>query len=234
MKTTLCACISLAVLGVTCLASPSQQMPASQSQAAAAQQKPPAAQTPAPAQKQPAVVQATNAGGPALPPDYVIGPDDVLQVDFWRDKDMSAEVTVRPDGKITLPMLNDVQAGGLTPTQLREKVLEAAKRYIEDPSATITVKEIKSRKVFITGEVNKPGAYLLNDRMTVLQLIAMAGGLTEFAKSKDIVIMRPDSAGTVRPAGQPVMYKFNYKEVLGRRNLQQNIELKPGDTVIVP
>jgi polysaccharide export outer membrane protein len=198
--------------------------------AAAGQQKPPAG---APATQKPATPPVV-APAASLPADYVLGPDDVLRVEFWRDKDLSADATVRPDGKITLPLLNDVQAAGLTPDQLRDRVLELAKRYVEDPSLTIVVKEIRSRKVFITGEVNKPGVYLINDRMTVLQLIAMAGGLTEFAKAKDIVIMRPESGGVVRPAGQPITFGFNYKEVLARRNLKQNIELKPGDTVIVP
>jgi polysaccharide export outer membrane protein len=205
---------------------------------ATAQQKPPAGAPPAAAVQKPTTPPVLAApAGPAqvaLPPDFVLGPDDVLHVEFWRDKELSADVTVRPDGKITLPVLNDVQAAGLTPDQFRDKVLEQAKRFIEDPQVTITVKEIKSRKVFITGEVNKGGTYLLNDRMTVLQLIAAAGGLTEFAKSKNIIIMRPDAGGGVRPAGQAITFKFNYKDVLAGKNLKQNIELKPGDTVIVP
>ncbi len=198
----------------------------------AAQQKP-GGQPPSGAAKTPATVPAVS-GGTQLPSDYLLGPDDVLHIEFWQEKDMTADVTVRPDGNITLPLLNDVHAAGLTPDELRKQLVELAKRYMEDPTPTVVVKEIKSRKVFITGEVAKPGAYLLNDRMTVLQLIALAGGLTEFAKSKDIVIMRGDSAGAVRPAGQPVTFGFNYKEVLARRNMRQNIELKPGDTVIVP
>lgn len=212
---------TLLLLCVACIAGAQTPPPS--------QQKPPAAQPPATAPKTPAVAQAAGAATTqALPPDYVIGPDDVLRVDFWRDKDMSSEVTVRPDGMITLPLINDVKAGGLTPDQLREKVLELAKRYIEDPSATITVKEIRSRKVFITGEVNKGGAFLLTDRMTVLQLIATAGGLTEFAKSKNILVVRTE------PSGQTRTFKFNYKEVLQGKNLKQDIELKPGDRVIVP
>lgn len=202
---------------------------------AAALQQPPPQTRPAP--QTPAQVQTAAPVPPRpadTPADYVIGPDDVLVVLFWREKDLSAEVVVRPDGRITLPLLNDVHAAGLTPDQLRDKVNDLAKRFYEDPNATIVVKQINSRKVFITGQVNKPGAYALNDRMTVLQLIAMAGGLTEFAKSKDIVVMRNDSGGSIRPTGQPITFRFNYREVLDRRNLQQNIQLKPGDTVIVP
>jgi polysaccharide export outer membrane protein len=211
---------------------PAQKPPATVEQQKPAQ--PPAQKPPAAVQQQkPPAVPAVNTAPqakpsqPALPSDFVLGPDDVVHVEFWRDKDMSSDATVRPDGKITLPLLNDVQAGGLTPDQLRDKIIEQATRLIQDPSATVVVKEIRSRKVFITGEVNKPGAYLLNDRMTVLQLIATAGGLTEYAKKSKIVIMRNDAAG-------PVTFPFNYSQVLDRKNLQQNIELRPGDTVIVP
>jgi polysaccharide biosynthesis/export protein len=171
---------------------------------------------------------ATAPAPPPPPPGYVIGPDDVLYVVYWREKDLSTDVTVRPDGKISLPLLNDVQAVGLTPEQLRDKVTEAAKRFVEDPSVTIVVKEIKSRRVFITGQVAKPGPYPLTGPMSVLQLIATAGGLAEFADSKNITIMRTEESGRV------VSYAFNYKDVVRRKNLQQNIELKPGDTVIVP
>jgi polysaccharide biosynthesis/export protein len=167
----------------------------------------------------------------AVPPDYIIGSEDVLVVMFRREKDMSAEVVVRPDGRITLPLLNDVQAAGLTPAQLRDKVTEEAKRFVEDPSVTVVVKQINSRKVFITGQVNKPGPYLLGDRMTVMQLISMAGGLTEYAKKKKIVILR--DAGP-QPGSRQTTFRFNYEDVQNLKNLGTNIELKPGDTVIVP
>ena len=162
-----------------------------------------------------------------LPTGYVIGPDDVLAIVFWRDKDMSVETTVRPDGKITLPLINDVQAAGLTPDQLRDELQKAATKYLEDPTVSVVVKTINSRKVFITGQVAKPGAYSLSGPTTVMQLIALAGGLNEFADSKNILIMRNEN-------GKPVAYPFNYKDVLKRKNLKQNIELKPGDTIVVP
>jgi polysaccharide export outer membrane protein len=162
-----------------------------------------------------------------LPTGYVIGPDDVLAILFWRDKDMSAEVSVRPDGRITLPLLNDVQAAGLTPDQLRLALMTAAAKYVEDPNVTVAVKAINSRKVFITGNVSKPGAYSLSAPTTVVQLIALAGGLLEFADRKKIIVMRTEN-------GRPIAYPFNYKDVLSRKNLRQNIELKPGDTVVVP
>ncbi len=187
-----------------------------------------AQQAPVPRQA-PSVAPAavTPAASVPAPPGYVIGPEDVLQVLYWREKDLSAEVTVRPDGMITLPLLNDVQASGLTPEQLRDRVIEAAKRYVEDPSVNVVVKQINSRRVFITGQVAKPGAYPLTSPTTVLQLIALAGGLSEFADQNGITIMRTES-------GKPVSLPFKYKDVVKRRNLRQNIELKPGDTVIVP
>jgi len=150
-----------------------------------------------------------------------------LSIVFWRDKDMSAEVVVRPDGKITLPLLNEIQAAGLTPEQLRAKLVEAASVYVEDPTATVAVKEIHSRTVFITGNVPKPASYPLMGDMTVLQLISIAGGLQEYADAKNIVVIR-------RENGPPQYHKFNYKEVVKRQHPEQNIVLKPGDTVVVP
>ena len=173
------------------------------------------------------VAPRTAQGVVPPPPGYVIGTDDVLSVLFWRDKDLSTDVVVRPDGNITLPLLNDIPAAGLTPDQLRERLLEGARRYVEDPNVTVMVKQINSRKVFITGEVEKPGSYPLMAQTTVLQLIAMAGGLKEFADGKRIIVMRVEG-------GRQVGYPFNYRQVLERRNLKQNIDLKPGDTVIVP
>jgi polysaccharide export outer membrane protein len=175
---------------------------------------------------QSSAVPAFKSTGP-IPADYVIGPDDVLTIVYWKDKDMTGDVTVRTDGKISLPLLNDVQAAGLTPTQLRDRLLDQSKRYIEDPSITIVVKQINSRKVFITGEVIKPGPYALTGPMNVLQLLALAGGLKEYADSKKIVIVRTEN-------GRSVSYPFNYKDATAGKSLEQNIELKPGDTVVVP
>lgn len=167
------------------------------------------------------------ATAPALPPGYVIGTDDILSIVFWREKDMSAEVTVRPDGKVALPLLNEVQAAGLTPDDLRDRVIASARRFIEDPNPTIMVKTINSRRVFITGQVEKPGSYSLNNPATVLQLIALAGGLKEFAKGRNISVLRLVD-------GQQIVYGFNYQNAVNRKNLDQNITLLPGDTVLVP
>jgi polysaccharide export outer membrane protein len=182
------------------------------------------AQAPA---SRPATAPAAAPRSVETPADYIIGPDDQLSVLFWRDKDMSTDVTVRPDGKITLPLLDELQAAGLTPKQLRQKITEEAKKYVEDPNATVVVRQINSRKVFITGQVTKPGPYPLMAPTTVVQLIAMAGGVTDYAKSQDIVVMRTEN-------GKPVSFKVNYKDLSKQKNLKQNIELKAGDTVIVP
>lgn len=181
---------------------------------------------PPPDVKAPPAAAATAARS-VVPPDYLIGPDDVLSIMFWRDKDLTTEVTVRPDGKVSIPLLNDVQAAGLTPEQLRDSVIDVARKYVEEPNATVIVKEIKSRKVFITGQVEKPGPYPLTTSATILQLIAMAGGLKDFVDGKNIVVMRSHG-------GRQELFRFNYQDVLKRRNLDQNIELKPGDTVVVP
>jgi polysaccharide export outer membrane protein len=169
----------------------------------------------------------TIPAGVATPADYVIGPDDVLTVVFWREKDMSTDVAVRPDGMISLPLLNDVKAAGLTPEQLRDELTKAAEKFVEAPSVTVVVKTINSRKVFITGQVAKPGPYPLTGPTTVLQLIATAGGVHEFADTKNIAILRTEN-------GRQVALRFNYNDVSKRKNLKQNIELKPGDTIIVP
>ena len=182
--------------------------------------------------------QETQAGSPLsepdaapmrpgvdAPPDFVIGPEDVLSIVFWRDKDMSTQVKVRPDGKISLPLLDEVQAAGLTPAALRAQLLEESKRFFGNPTVSVVVTEINSRKVFITGQVVKPGPYVIVAPTTVLQLISMAGGLKDFADSKNIMIVR-------RENGRTSSYPFNYKEI--RKNLSQSLELRPGDTVVVP
>jgi polysaccharide export outer membrane protein len=210
---------------------PATSAPAPQSPDAT--QAPPAA--PAPASPQPAVSTPPKPAGAASPtpvevtppPDYVIGPDDILSVVVWREKDLSADVVVRPDGRITLPLVNDIQAAGSTPDALRARIAEAMAKFVEDPSVTVVVKQINSRKVFVTGMVGKPGPYPLSGGTTVLQQLSIAGGVHEFADSKHILVMRNEN-------GTQVALKFNYKDVVRGKNLQQNILLKPGDTIVVP
>jgi polysaccharide biosynthesis/export protein len=212
-------------------AEPQQQPAPAPAQPAPAQPAPaqPAPAQPAPAPQPAAPVPAPGPQTPAVvvPAGYVIGPEDVLTVVVWREKDLSLDVTVRPDGRVTLPLINDVVAQGLTPEQLRDEIKTQVSKFVEDPSVTVTVKQINSRRVYITGMVGKAGAYPLTASTTVVQLIALAGGLQEFADSKNIIIMRTEN-------GKPTALRFNYKEVLNRKNLRQNVELRPGDTVVVP
>jgi len=171
--------------------------------------------------------QAALATAASIPAGYVIGSDDILSIVFWRDKDMSGDVVVRPDGKISVPVLNDVQAAGYTPEQLRVRLTEQAGQFFEDPNVTVVVRAIKSRNVYVTGNVAKPASYPIPDNMNVLQLIALAGGVLEYADSKHIVIIRNEG-------GRPQYHRFNYNEVVRQKKPQQNILLKPGDTVVVP
>jgi polysaccharide export outer membrane protein len=182
-------------------------------------------QAPAPAARPAAPAPA--AAGVRVPEDYVIGPEDVLLISFWRDDSMSGEAVVRPDGKITLKLLNDIDVVGLTPEQLREKLAKDATKFLEEPAPTVIVKQINSRKVFITGEVAKPGPYPLNAPTTVVQLITLASGLNEYAKREEIGILRTENGKTTR-------LPFNYEQVRQGKKLEQNVLLKPGDTVIVP
>jgi len=140
---------------------------------------------------------------------------------------MTGDVTVRPDGLISLPLIGDLRAAGLKPEQLRDDIRNAANKFLEDVSVTVIVRQINSRRVFITGQVRTPGGYPLTGPRTVMNLIALAGGLNEYAEAKNITIMRTEK-------GQTRTLKFNYKDVSKGKKLEQNIQLLPGDTVVVP
>ncbi len=177
------------------------------------------------ARQSPSFAEGKAAGAEVQPPaGYVIGAGDVLGIRFWQQTDLSGDVVVRPDGMISVPLLNDVQAAGQTPQQLSEHISTVAKRWVQDPNVTVIIRQINSRAVFITGRVVRAGRYPLNGSTSILQLIAMAGGLAEWADGENVLLMRADQ--TTR--------RFNYKDVMGRKNLDQNVELQPGDTVIVP
>jgi polysaccharide export outer membrane protein len=167
--------------------------------------------------------------GPAVAtePGFTIGPEDVLGVLVWREADVSGDVTVRADGMVTLPLIRDVKAAGLTPNELAEQIQTSLREFITDASVTIVVRQMNSRKVYITGEVGKPGAYPLTAQTTVMQFIAIAGGLTEFAASNDITVMRVED-------GRSVSHKFEYKDVARGKKAEQNLVLRPGDTVVIP
>ena len=159
---------------------------------------------------------------------YVIGSEDVLAVNIWKEPELSRVVPVRPDGKITLPLVGDVQAGGLTPHQLQGNIATGLHAYVATPEVTVIVQEVKSQKFNIVGEIARPGSYSLTRSMTVLDAIALGGGLRDFAKAKSIYVLRSDRDGSHSKLA------FNYKDVIKGKNLAQNVELRSGDTVVVP
>jgi polysaccharide biosynthesis/export protein len=158
--------------------------------------------------------------------DYVIGADDTLQISVWHEPDLRETLPVRPDGKISLPLLNDVQAAGLTPLELKDSITEKLKKYIDDPRVTVVVTAMNSRRIFVTGEVLHTGPMPLLPHMTMLQVLAQAG-FTQFANPKAIYLLRTEN-------GKQEKLPFNYKEVVKGNHPEQNIALKPGDTVVVP
>lgn len=189
------------------------------------------AQTGKPQPTQPAARNTPSTqpapAGITPPPGYVIGADDLLSVRFWGDQQLSADVVVRPDGMISLPLLNAVEAAGLTPEQLNKALEKAATKYLAEPQVTVIVREVRSRRVFVLGQVAKPNPVPLNTDMTVLQVLSAAGGLLEYANKSDIVVLRTEN-------GRERRFKFNFDEVIKGKNPEQNILLKPGDTVLVP
>lgn len=159
--------------------------------------------------------------------DYKIGPQDVLRIDVWKEPDISRTIPVRPDGKISLPLLNDIQAAGLTAMQLSDSIRTGLTKYLTSPQVTVTVSEINSRRVYVTGEVLRAGALPLLPNMTLLQALTSAGGFTQFAKLKGIYVLRTED-------GKQVKHPFNYKEVVKGAHPEQNILLLPGDVIVVP
>jgi polysaccharide biosynthesis/export protein len=159
---------------------------------------------------------------------YVIGNSDVLAITVWKEPDVSRSIPVRPDGKISLPLIGEIQATGRTPLQLEQEIAARLQTYINKPDVTVIVQEINSEKFNILGRVVKPGSYPLSGASTVLDAIAMAGGFQDFAKQKGIYILRSSST-----AGQSRM-AFNYKDVIKGKHPEQNIKLEPRDTIVVP
>ena len=159
--------------------------------------------------------------------EYKIGPQDVLRIDVWKEPEISRSAPVRPDGRISLPLLNDVQAAGLTATQLAGVISEGLKKFITNPQVTVGVTEINSRRVYVTGEVTRPGAFPLLPNMTVLQALSSSGGFSQFAKLKGIYVLRTED-------GKQVKHPFNYKEVVSGKKPELNIPLLPGDVIVVP
>jgi polysaccharide export outer membrane protein len=158
---------------------------------------------------------------------FVIGNDDVLAINVWKEPDISRSIPVRSDGKISLPLVGEVQAAGLTPLKLEKDIAEKLKSYISEPEVTVMVQQVNSQKFNILGQVNKPGSYVIANSPTVLDALALAGGFRDFAKKKSIYVLRHGASGEVRLA-------FNYKDVSEGKNMSQNVKLQPGDTIIVP
>jgi len=159
--------------------------------------------------------------------EYKIGAQDLLRIDVWKEEQLTRTAPVRPDGKVTLPLLNDVQAAGLTPMQLAGVISEGLKKYINSPQVTVSVTEINSRRIYVTGEVARAGAFPLLPNMTVLQALSSSGGFTQFAKLKNIYVLRVEE-------GKQVKHPFNYKDVVNGKSPEQNILLEPGDVIVVP
>lgn len=159
---------------------------------------------------------------------YVIGADDVLAINVWKEPEISRSVPVRSDGRISLPLVGELQAGGQTPLQLEQEITKRLRNYISEPEVTVIVQDSKSQKINILGMVARPGAYLLSGSVTVLDAIAMAGGFKDFAKQKSVYVLRQNPDGTQQ------RIPFNYKDVIKGKNPEQNIRLLPRDTVVVP
>jgi polysaccharide biosynthesis/export protein len=183
---------------------------------------------------QPGAREGTAAGGDGAvakaasgDAKYVIGPQDVLDINVWKEAELSRVVPVRPDGRISLPLLNDVQAAGLTPGQLAAQITEGLKKFITNPQVTVIVTQINSQRVYILGETLRPGAYPLLPGMTVLQALSSGGGFTMFANTKKIYVVR-------QTGGKQEKFPFNYKEAVGGKHPEQNIVLQGGDQIVVP
>jgi polysaccharide biosynthesis/export protein len=173
-------------------------------------------------------VTVTTPAKPATDdPNYVIGAQDVLDISVWKEPEVSRTVPVRPDGKISLPLLNDVQAAGQTPAQLAAQITESLKKFVANPQVTVIVTTINSQRVYIMGEVTRPGAYPLLPEMTILQALSSGGGFTQYANTKKIYLLRQAN-------GKSEKFPFNYKEAIAGKRSEQNIVLKAGDTIVVP
>lgn len=171
--------------------------------------------------------EAAPLPAPGATPSYVIQPGDVLDIQVWKEAEVSKTVPVRPDGKISLPLVNDIQASGITAGTLTDDLTQRLKKFISDPQVTVMVTQINSQRFYVMGEVARGGTYPLAPGMTVLQGLSGAGGFTPFANPKKIYILRDEG-------GKQVKYPFNYKDVVKGKSQDQNIALQPGDTIVVP
>lgn len=183
----------------------------------------PTAEKAAEAVKAPVGVTPMPTAAPVDPKTFELGPEDILAVRVWREPELSSAVQIRPDGKITLPLIGEIQAAGLTPEALKEKVVEALSEYINKPEVMVSLQSVQSRRYHITGEVGRPGTFPLVVPVTILEALMNAGGFREFANTKKITILRKNK-----------LIKFNYNDVIKGKNMQQNIPVENGDFINVP
>jgi polysaccharide biosynthesis/export protein len=179
-----------------------------------------------PAQPAENAAPASASPAPSANNEYVIGPEDVLHIAVWKESDLTATLPVRPDGKISLPLLDDVQAAGLTPKQLALSVTEKLRKYIADPRVTVVVTAINSKRIYLVGEVLHSGATAMLPNMTVLQALSSAG-LNQFANTKGIYVLRMEN-------GKQQKLPVNYRKLVKGEDIEQNYVLRPGDTIVVP
>jgi len=173
------------------------------------------------------VPNAVPASPAPVSAEYVIGPEDMLQISVWKNESLSRQLPVRPDGKVSMPLLHDIQASGLTPMQLRDKISAALAEFMPNPEVSVTVLEVRSYRVSVLGEVQKPGVLQLKAPTTVLEALALAGGFRDFASPSKIVIFRKDNGG------QTQRLRFNYNRAVGSAG-EDNVTLRSGDVVVVP
>jgi polysaccharide export outer membrane protein len=171
--------------------------------------------------------QGNNPPADIADASYVIGPGDLLSIDVWKEKELSKQVSVRLDGKISLPLVNDVQAAGLTSTELRSQLTEKYKDFVDVPEVSVTVLESRSKRIYLLGKVAKPGEYPMQKNMTVVQAISLAGGLAEWADSSDVKLIR-------KIKGTEKTFKVDYDAIVSGEDLSQNVLLQPDDTIFVP
>ena len=176
----------------------------------------------------PEAVRTASGQSAVASDEFVIGPGDVLAINVWKEAEISKVVPVRSDGRISLPLIGELQSGGLTPRQLEAEITKRLTDYVADPSVTVVVQEIHSKSINVLGMVARPGSYPLIKTMTVVDAIANAGGFRDFAKQKSIYILRQN------PDGTQARLPFNYKEVIKGVNSAQNVKLQPGDNIVVP
>ncbi len=177
--------------------------------------------------RKPEAVSDVAAPDPLIQPDYILAPEDVVDINVWRNEALTRTVFIRPDGKISLPLIGDVQAAGFTPDQLRETISERLKAYKEMPEVAVVVREIGSFSVYVMGEVHRPGKFQLRSDTTLLQLVALVGGFTPFADSNKILLLR-------REGDYETRMRIRYKDIVSGKNPAGNVILKRGDTIVVP